>query len=588
MIPTYILGISCYYHDSAATLVKDGEVLFAAQEERYTRKKHDEGFPRHAIAHALKFAGITQKDLAVVGFYEKPLLKFFDRIIQEMIKVWPRGFRQYHGAMQEWLSKKLWIPQTIRKELGDYKGPLYFSQHHESHAASAYYPSGFPEAAIVTVDGVGEWATTTIGYGRGTEVKLLKEIHYPHSLGMLYSAITYYLGFRVNSAEYKVMGLAPYGEPKYVREMHELIELLPDGSFRLNMKYFAYEHGLTMTGRAMEELFKEPRRKPESPLTQFHKDVARSLQEITNEVMLALAHHAKAIVPSEHLCLAGGVALNCVSNGKILESGLFKDIFIQPAAGDAGGSLGTALLIWHRIFGGVRSPKMEHAFLGNEFGNGEVETFLRSQGVPYERLDDAMLIETVSSLLEGENVIGWFQGRMEFGPRALGNRSIIADARRRENWQKVNLKIKFRESFRPFAPTILAERCSDYFDVRPTVESPYMLLVADTLPLRRSEIPAVTHVDGSARIQTIRRDQNPRYYDLLKAFERRSGCPVIINTSFNVRGEPIVETPRDALNCFLHTQMDYLMMGNCLLRKEHMTTQSAVHQKEYISKFELD
>ncbi len=582
--PTYILGISCYYHDSACCLIMDGEVIFAAQEERYTRKKHDEAFPKRAIEEAFRVAGITVSDLTAIGFYEKPLLKFFDRILRTAFKVWPRGFTTYHRAMQEWMMKKLWIPTNIEKEL-KYKGPIYYVQHHESHAASSYYPSGFSDAAIVTVDGVGEWATTTIGSGRGIEMKIKEEVHFPNSLGLLYSALTYYLGFRVNSAEYKVMGLAPYGEPKYMKEMRELITLLPDGSFRLNMKYFNYEYGLTMTGRAIEELFGQPTRKGESPLTQFHKDVARSLQEVTEEAMMGICKRAKGVCPSENLCLAGGVALNCVANGKILRSGLFKNIFIQPASGDAGGALGVAYLIWHRIFNGARTKKMEHAFLGNEYAQADIESFLRSENVPFDVIPEGQLSDHVAELLEGENVIGWFQGRMEFGPRSLGNRSIIADARNKENWQKVNLKIKFRESFRPFAPTVLEERVSDYFDL--DRESPYMLLVADTKPEKRNEIPAVTHVDGSARIQTIRRDQNPRYYELIKAFEKRTNCPVIINTSFNVRGEPIVESPKDALNCFLHTHMDYLVLGNCLLSKSKMGAAS-MSNEEYLKKFELD
>ncbi len=583
--PRTILGISCYYHDSAVCLVRNGEIAFAAHEERYTRKKHDESLPKKAVEHALTHAGITMKDIDVIGFYEKPLLKFFDRIIPTYINVWPRGLISYHHAMHEWMQKKLWIAQNIKKELG-FAGEVLFTSHHESHAASAYYASGFLDATVVTVDGVGEWATTTIGYGKGIDLQITKEIHFPSSLGLLYSALTYYLGFKVNSAEYKVMGLAPYGEPKYIKEMHELVEIREDGSFHLNMKYFNFEYGLTMTGSAIEKLFGQPTRKPESPLTQFHKDVARSLQEITEEMMLKIVRYAKKVCPSENLCLAGGVALNCVANGKILKTGLFKDIFIQPAAGDAGGALGAALAIWHKEYGGARLPKMEHAFLGNEYSNEEIESCLQAENLPYEKLNDAELMETVSGLLEGEHVIGWFQGRMEYGPRSLGNRSILADARNKENWQKVNLKIKFRESFRPFAPTVLEERVSDYFDLNR--ESPYMLLVADTLPHRRSEIPAVTHVDGSARIQTIRRDQNPRYYDLLKAFEKRTGCPVIINTSFNVRGEPIVESPKDAVHCFLHTQMDFLVLGNYLLRKEKMLASTPQDTNAYLKQFQLD
>jgi carbamoyltransferase len=582
--PRYILGVSCYYHDSAACLLRDGEIVFAAHEERYTRKKHDEALPKNAIDHALKRAGITINDIDVVGFYEKPLLKFFDRIIPGFIEVWPKGFVNYHRAMHEWMQKKLWIPQNLKREL-KYKGDVLFTTHHESHAASSYYVSGFSDAAVVTVDGVGEWATTAIARGKGTELTLLEEIHYPHSLGLLYSALTYYLGFKVNSAEYKVMGLAPYGEPKYMNEMRQLIDVKDDGSFRMNMRYFKYESGLTMTGSEIEKLFGQPTRKQESPLTQFHKDVARSLQEMTEEIMLKIVAHAKKICPSENLCLAGGVALNCVANGKILRAGIFKNIFIQPAAGDAGGALGAAAAIWHKEFNGERMKKMEHAFLGNDYSPEEIEAELKTQNLPYEKLDDAALIDTVSGLLEGHNVIGWFQGRMEYGPRSLGNRSIIADARNKENWQKVNLKIKFRESFRPFAPTVLEERVSEYFDL--DRESPYMLLVADTLPNKREEIPAVTHVDGSARIQTIRRDQNPRYYDLIKAFEKRTGCAVIINTSFNVRGEPIVESPKDAINCFLHTQMDYLVLGNFLLRKDKMTG-AKTDTEAYLKQFQLD
>ncbi|PIP65555.1 hypothetical protein COW95_01160 [Candidatus Peregrinibacteria bacterium CG22_combo_CG10-13_8_21_14_all_49_11] len=587
--PTYILGISCYYHDSGVALLKDGEVLFAAQEERYTRKKHDESLPKHAIDHALKYAGITVNDINAIGFYEKPLLKFFDRILFAYFKVWPRGLVSYHRAMQEWMTKKLWIPHNIRKEL-KYKGPIYFTTHHESHAASAYYCSGFNDATIVTVDGVGEWATSTIGYGKGTEMKLTKEIRFPHSLGLLYSAITYYLGFKVNSAEYKVMGLAPYGEPKYIDQIKKLIDTKEDGSFKLNMEYFTYEYGLHMTGKKIEELLGHKTRRAESPLEQFHKDVARSLQEVTEEIMLKMVKHAKELHPSDNLCLAGGVALNCVANGKILKTGLFKDIFIQPAAGDAGGALGVALAIWHRQWNGARIPKMEHAYLGNEYSSDEIEKILKEQNMPYEKLSDEELTTRTADLLEGTNVIGWYQGRMEFGPRALGNRSIIADARSKENWQKVNLKIKFRESFRPFAPTVLEEKASEWFDLH--VPSPYMLLVADVHPDKRDKIPAVTHVDGSARIQTINQEQNPKYYKLIQAFEQKTGCPVIINTSFNVRGEPIVESPKDALNCFLHTQMDYLVMGNCLLDKQKMlfspSSNQEMQQEEYLKQFALD
>lgn len=583
--PCYVLGISCFYHDSAVTLLKDGEVFFAAHEERYTRTKQDDRFPRLAIEHALRFAGITMRDIAAVAYYEKPLLKFFDRIVPESMRVWPRGFLQYHHAMHEWMQKKLWIPAIVERELG-YKGPLYFVPHHESHAASAFYVSGFAEAAVVTVDGVGEWATTTIGEGKGTDLCIHKEIHFPHSLGLLYSAITYYLGFRVNSAEYKVMGLAPYGEPRYRDVFSRLIDVRDDGSFCLNMDYFTYEYAQRMTGRAMEQLFSHPRRIPESPLTQFHKDVARSLQEVTDDVMLKIAAFVRKTFSHSALCLAGGVALNCVSNGKILRSGIFQDIFVQPASGDAGGSLGAALTVWHKCLGGKRSRPMQHAFLGNEYMSEEIESFLRVNNIPHTYLDDAQLFDAVADLLQGTNVIGWFQGRMEFGPRSLGSRSIIADARSSENWQKVNLKIKFRESFRPFAPTVLEEEVSHWFALDRA--SPYMLIVADTLPGKRSVIPAVTHVDGSARIQTITRGQHPRYYDLLRAFFQKTGCPVIINTSFNVRGEPIVESPADAFNTFVHTDMDYLVLGNYLLRKSAIGNVDEARRKTYLASYALD
>ncbi len=583
--PHYILGLSCFYHDSACCLLKDGEVVFAAHEERYTRKKHDEALPEKAIEHALRWANIGINDIEAIVFYEKPLVKFFERLVPTYIDVWPKGFFSYHRAMHEWMQKKLWIPQQIEREL-KYKGKILFAGHHESHAASAYYPSGFEDAAVVTVDGVGEMATTTIGHGKGAELTMLKEIRFPHSLGLLYSALTYYLGFKVNSAEYKVMGLAPYGEPKYMQEMKELIDIKDDGSFALNMKYFTYPHALRMTGRKIEKLFKQPTRTPESPLTQFHKDVARSLQEITNEAMLKIAAEAKRLTGSKNLCMAGGVALNCVANGKILKAGIFENIFIQPAAGDAGGALGAALTGWHKAFGQTKRWKMNDVYLGNDYTDADIETLLRQEGIPYQKYAEAETLLKTAELLEGENVIGWFQGRMEFGPRSLGSRSIIADARNPENWKKVNLKIKFRESFRPFAPTVLEDKVSQWFDL--DRESPYMLIVADTLPEKRSIIPAVTHVDGSARIQTIRRDQNPRYYDLIKKFDEKTGCPVIINTSFNVRGEPIVESPKDALNCFLHTHMDYLVLGNCIVDKKKLPEGIKRDSDAYLKQFQLD
>lgn len=584
--PVHILGLSCYYHDSGAALLRDGQIVFAAQEERYTRKKHDEAFPTNAIHHALERAGITAAELDAVVFYEKPLLKFFERILETEIDVWPRGFIMFHRAMREWMTKKLWIPQDIRKNLKGYKGPILFTTHHESHAASAYYCSGFPDAAVVTVDGVGEWATTTIGHGQGKDLKILREIHFPDSLGLLYSAITYYLGFKVNSAEYKVMGLAPYGEPKYMNEMRKLIEIKEDGSFALDMTYFTYEYGLTMTGKNMEELFSHPTRKGEAKLEQFHKDIAASLQKITEEAMQKICAYAKKLTKSNYLCLAGGVALNCVANGKILKSGLFEDIFIQPAAGDAGGALGAAQAVWHTEYAGERLTRMSNVYLGNDYSGNDIDKFLENEKLPFEKLSTEQMLEKTAGFLEGENVIGWFQGRMEFGPRSLGNRSIIADARNKANWQKVNLKIKFRESFRPFAPTVLEEKVKEYFDL--DRESPYMLLVADVHPDQREKIPAVTHVDGSARIQTIREDQNPLYYKLLKAFEERTGCAVIINTSFNVRGEPIVESPKDALNCFLNTDMDYLVLGNCILEKTQMPKERLKGREKYLESFQLD
>ena len=581
--PNYILGLSCFYHDSGAVLLKDGEVVYAAQEERFTRKKHDEHIPVEVVKRALAHEGITIEDIDAVGFYEKPLLKFFDRILQTYFKTWPRGLRSYHHAMQEWMTKKLWTNHLLNKELG-YSGQIFYSTHHEAHAASSYYASTFDDAAIVTVDGVGEWATTTVGHAKGTELELKEEIHFPHSLGLLYSAITYYLGFKVNSAEYKVMGLAPYGEPKYVKQMHELIDIKEDGSFALNMPYFTYEYTLRMTGKKLEQLLGQPRRNPESSLDQFHKDIAASVQAVTEEAMMKIVAHAKETCPSENLCLAGGVALNCVANGKILRSGMFKNVYIQPASGDAGGALGVAYLVWHREFKGARTSPLPHAYYGSEYTDSEIEHALKDHGLTYEKLSDSDLIPTVAELMEGENVIGWFQGRMEYGPRALGNRSIIADARNKENWKKVNLKIKFRESFRPFAPTVLEEKVGEWFDLDRA--SPYMLLVADVHPDKREKIPAVTHVDGSARIQTVSREQNARYYDLIKAFDERTGCPVIINTSFNVRGEPIVESPKDAINCFLHTQMDFLVLGNFLVRKEAQTQQ--VDNAAYLEQFELD
>lgn len=593
MKPVFILGISCYYHDSAAALLKDGVLVAAAHEERFTRIKHDENFPHRAIEYCLKEAGMTKDDITYVVFYDKPITKF-ERILVTAIDCWPLGYFQMLQSFSLWLTKKLWMRQQIAKEL-KYQGEILFTDHHISHAASAYFSSSFDDAAVVTVDGVGEWDTTTIGYGKGSDLTLTQSIRFPHSLGLLYSAVTGYLGFKVNSAEYKVMGLAPYGDPTpYLDQMWKLIDLKEDGSYRLNMKYFAYTYGFRMTNRHFHALFDGSPRMSEAPLEQKHKDIAASLQKVTEEVMLKIVRHAHMLHPSENLCMAGGVALNCVANGRILREGPFKNIFIQPASGDAGGALGAAQYVWHSM---LKNPKtseneMHHVYYGPEFSDEDIEKYLRDEApkeldgsVTWKKFsDETSLLDHVASLIDGENVIGWFQGRMEFGPRSLGARSIIADARNEKNWQKVNLKIKFRESFRPFAPTVLEEHASEWFNLHQ--ESPYMLLVAD---VKKKGIPAVTHVDNSARIQTIRHDQNPRYYDLIKRFYERTGCPVIINTSFNVRGEPIICSPRDAILCFLNTEMDYLVLGSIVLSKkenEHLLKGEA--REKYLAQFALD
>ncbi len=576
-----ILGISCFYHDSAACLIQDGRLVAAASEERFTRKKHDEGFPHQAIRYCLKAGRISEKDLDYVGFYDKPFLKF-ERLLSTYLSTFPRGFRSFSKAMPVWLKEKLWIPQMIRKEL-KYEGKILFTEHHLSHAASAFLVSPFREAAILTVDGVGEWATASYGVGRDREIDLFKEIRFPHSLGLLYSAFTYYLGFKVNSAEYKVMGLAPYGVPRYVDQVRRLIEVKDDGSFELDMRYFSYHHGLRMVNGRFSALFGGPPRDPESKLEQRHKDIAASVQKVTEEVMLKMASCLHRETRMDNLCLAGGVALNCVANGRILREGPFKDLFIQPAAGDAGGSLGVAAYIYHSLLGNPRMPPMEDAYLGPEYSEDEILETLTRYGAPYRRLERDELVREVAALIEGQTVIGWFQGRMEFGPRALGSRSILADARNPENKDVVNLKIKFRESFRPFAPSVLEERIADYFEIdRP---SPYMLLVA---PVREGKrvIPSVTHVDHSARIQSINRRQNPLYYDLIQEFERRTGVPVIINTSFNVRGEPIVCSPDDAYRCFMRTQMDYLVVGPYLLDKRDQPAFNEM--KDWREEFQLD
>jgi carbamoyltransferase len=590
MAPVTILGISAYYHDSAAALLRDGEIVAAASEERFTRKKGDARFPSHAVAYCLREAGIGVSDLTAVGFYDKPILKF-ERILESYLGVVPRGFRQFLMAGPLWVKEKLWMDRNLRAELGGYDGDLLYGEHHESHAASAFYPSPFAEAAILTLDGVGEWATASYGVGRGSDIELLKEMRWPDSLGLLYSAFTYYTGFKVNSGEYKVMGLAPYGEPRYVQQIYDhLMDLREDGSFRLNQAYFGYLDGLTMTNERFHRLFGGAPRKPESKLTQREMDLARSVQEVCEEVMLRMARTVHRESGLENLCLAGGVALNCVGNGRLLREGPFKRLWIQPAAGDAGGALGIAQLIWHRRFEAPRAVDgcrdgMRGAYLGPEFSDEAIETVLRDAGGVYHKLERQCLLETTARLLAEEKVVGWFRGRMEFGPRALGARSILGDPRSPRMQAQMNLKIKFREGFRPFAPSVLRERLAEYFEL--DVDSPYMLLVApvrrerqipmsaedrrkwgiDQLNVPRSDIPAVTHVDYSARVQTVGRETNPDYYDLIQAFAALTGCPVVVNTSFNVRGEPIVCTPQDAHTCFMRTHLDALVLGPFLLHK---------------------
>ncbi len=606
--PTYILGISCFYHDAAAALVRDGIIIAAAQEERFSRKKHDFGFPAGAVEFCLRHGGITASDLAVVVFYDKPLLKF-ERILETYLAYAPRGLRSFLMAMPLWLKEKLWIPSLIREALA-YDGPLLFTEHHEAHAASAFFPSPFHRAAILTMDGVGEWATTSYGTGEGNRITLLGELHFPHSPGLLYSAFTYFTGFKVNSAEYKVMGLAPFGEPKYVNTIYEhLIDLKEDGSFKMNMEYFDYCAGLTMTGPGFAALFGGPPRQPESPLTQREMDLACSLQAVTEEIMLRMARHVHRETGEKQLVLAGGVALNCVGNGRILREGPFDDLWIQPAAGDAGGALGAALFAWYSYYDNPRTAPggkdaQQASFLGPEFSDNEIEAILKKYDAVYRRIDRQEMPAHVAGLIAAEKVIGWFQGRMEFGPRALGARSIIGDARSPAMQSVMNLKIKFRESFRPFAPSVLAEKVSTCFALDHA--SPYMLLVApvrhelqipmtgeqdrlfgiDKLNVARSTIPAVTHVDYSARIQTVEREDHPLYYDTIKAFEERTGCPVIINTSFNVRGEPIVCRPEEAYRCFMRTEMDYLVIGSFVLNKAEQP--SLKEEGDWKKEFALD
>ncbi len=606
MADQWILGISAFYHDSAAALLKNGEIIAAAQEERFTRKKHDASFPQNAISYCLQEAGIEADQLQFVVFYEKPFQKF-NRILETYLSTAPFGLRSFLKAIPLWLRQKLWIPELIRNGL-NYKGPLLFTEHHESHAASAFFPSPFEQAAILTMDGVGEWATSSIGIGQGNTIRLLYEQHFPHSLGLLYSAFTYFTGFKVNSGEYKLMGLAPYGEPKYVqRILDELIDLREDGSFKLNLKYFNFLHGLTMTNARFARLFDGPPRKPEAPLTTREMDLARSIQQVLEEIVLRMARFAKKETGARYLCLAGGVALNCVANGSLLRSGLFDDLWIQPAAGDAGGALGAALLAHYHHLKNSRKVKLPDAqkatLLGPQFTAEEIRTFLHSKNAAFEELAEQDLVDKVSDLLANGKVVGWFQGRMEFGPRALGNRSILGDPRRPEMQKIMNLKIKFRESFRPFAPAVLQEEAHKWFVIdRP---SPYMLLVAEVHPeqqiatdeanrlkglqklnARRSTIPAVTHVDLSARLQTVRQEDNPLFYELLSAFKQKTGCPVLINTSFNVRGEPIVATPAEAYSCFLRTEMDVLVMGPFLLLREKQPEKQIQQAKQEV--FELD
>lgn len=603
-----ILGISAFYHDSAVCLVRDGQIVWAAQEERFTRRKHDFSFPKNAIAACLDQCALRPEDLDVVAFYDKPFLKF-DRILQTYLAYAPRGLRSFIKAMPMWIKQKIWMKELIATELG-LKGQIVFPEHHQSHAASAFFPSPFSEAAFLTIDGVGEWTTTSYGVGKGNRVDIQAEIHFPHSLGLLYSAFTYYTGFKVNSGEYKVMGLAPYGQPRF-KEMilSELMNLKEDGSFRLNMKYFDFCSGLRMINKNFERLFGGPPRKPESPLTQRDMDLARSVQEVTEEAMLRMARHVHRVTGQKNLCLAGGVALNCVGNGKILREGPFENLWIQPAAGDAGGALGAALLAWHQYLDHPRSANdledsQQGSYLGPEYSIEEIRGYLRRENVPYTELAEEAIAEKIADLIAQEKVVGWFQGRMEFGPRALGSRSILGDARSPSMQETMNLKIKFRESFRPFAPSVLEEKVSEYFDLdRP---SPYMLLTAPVgdavrceiapeeesrfglaqLQVTRSRVPAITHVDYSARVQTVGGRHNPLYYTMLKTFNEKYDCPVIINTSFNVRGEPIVCSPEDAYLCFMRTNMDYLIMGPFLLEK---TEQKPLDKDvDWLRQFELD
>jgi carbamoyltransferase len=610
-----ILGISAFYHDSAAAMVEDGEIVAAAQEERFTRRKHDPEFPAHAVEYCLREAGVGLDEVDLFAFYDKPLLKF-ERLLETYVAFAPRGFASFRMAIPVWLREKLFLKSLLVRDLarfGERDGieqRLRFSEHHLSHAASAFYPSPFDEAAVLTLDGVGEWATSSLAFGRGNQLEVLREIHFPHSIGLLYSAFTYYTGFKVNSGEYKVMGLAPYGEPRYAqRILDHLVDVKPDGTFRLDLGYFDYCTGLAMTNERFHTLFEGSPRSPESRLTQRDMDLAASVQAVTEEVMLRMTRAIAADTGAQDLCLAGGVALNCVANGKILRDGRFKRLWIQPAAGDAGGALGAALVAYHLHRGGARRPaeggsdRMSGAFLGPEYPQAECEAQLRAAGARFDVMDEPALIAQCAGDLADGKALGWFQGRMEFGPRALGARSILGDPRSPSMQSLLNLKVKYRESFRPFAPSVLRDRVADWFELE--CDSPYMLLVADVVESRRkamtpeqhalfgieklnvarSDIPAVTHVDYSARVQTVHEDTNPRYYGLIREFERRTGCPVVVNTSFNVRGEPIVCTPHDAFRCFMGTEIEALAVGNCYLRKE---MQDPALRQNYESKFQPD
>ena len=608
-----ILGISAFYHDSAACILIDGKIVAAAQEERFTRKKHDPGYPHHAIEFVLKYASLKLSEVDQIVFFERPFLKF-ERLLETYVAFAPKGFLSFSKAMSLWIKEKLFqkslLFNKLKKHDSNYKSDknLFFSEHHLSHAASAFFPSPFDEAVVLTADGVGEWATTTVAVGKGNSLEIKKEIHFPHSLGLLYSAFTYYTGFKVNSGEYKLMGLAPYGNPIYEDKVKKLVDLKEDGTFRLDQKYFNYSTGFTMTNKKFDDLFGKKSRDPKNEkITQFHMDIAASIQKVTEEIMINLAKSIQKEYGLKNLCLAGGVALNCVANGKILKEKIFDNIWVQPAAGDAGGSLGAALALWHIDQGNKREVNlkddMKGSYLGTEFNQDEIEKELQTAGANFETFNYKELIDKTAEYLSNEKAIGWFQGRMEFGPRALGSRSILGDPRSDKMQKNLNLKVKYRESFRPFAPSVLRENLSEWFEMN--VDSPYMLLVAniisnkkiemtneqknlfgiEKLNVKRSEIPAVTHVDYSARVQTVTKDTNIRYYDLISKFKEKTGCPLVVNTSFNVRGEPIVNTPTDAFNCFMGTELDYLVIGDCILDK---SKQDPNLKKDYTKKFELD